>query len=91
MTDATTTINGNDFRTISKIANRAIDMGINSHADKLSLVMDIEYTTDETPLDLDRLLAADDFNFAHDIIGIQNYLDRNTKKLVNCFVPRYAR
>lgn len=33
---------------------------------------------------------ADDFNFAHDIYGIQNNLNRKTKQFSNFFVPRFA-
>ena len=40
------------------------------------------------PLRLQRLLDADKFNFAHDIAGIRNCLDRDTGKLNNCFEPR---
>lgn len=48
-----------------------------------------------TPLDLSRLLAADDFNFAHDIFGIARHLDRRDDsatrgELTDCFLPRFA-
>ena len=43
------------------------------------------------PLDLQKLLDADDFNFAHDVDGIYWHLDRNTGKLKDCFLPRCAR
>lgn len=33
-------------------------------------------------------LAADDFNFWHDINGIQRNLDRQTGRLQNRFLPR---
>ena len=36
------------------------------------------------------MLAADDFNFGHDVFGIYRHLDRTTGKLMNCFVPRFA-
>ena len=42
------------------------------------------------PLDLQRLLEADDFNFLHDILGIQRHADLNTGKLRDCFIPRFA-
>lgn len=42
------------------------------------------------PLDLQRLLEADDFNFLHDIRGIQRYLDTSTGGLRYCFIPRFA-
>lgn len=48
------------------------------------------------PLDLEKLLAADDFNFAHDVFGIYRHLDRDGKsptggKLLDLFLPRTAR
>lgn len=42
------------------------------------------------PLDLNGLLVASDADFCHDINGIWNHLDRETGKLTDCFVPRYA-
>lgn len=41
------------------------------------------------PLRLDDLLVADEFNFAHDVFGIQRNLDRKTGELKNLFSPRY--
>ena len=41
-------------------------------------------------LRLDDLLAADDFNFAHDVLGINQHLDRQTFKFKDCFSPRYS-
>jgi hypothetical protein len=40
------------------------------------------------PLDLSKLLAAPMLDFAHDIFGIQRHIDRNTGKLLDCFLPR---
>jgi hypothetical protein len=63
---------------------------------------DIEYPTPEAamditathangcPLRLKELLAAEPFNFAHDVFGIRRHLNRETGALENCFVPRYA-
>jgi hypothetical protein len=42
------------------------------------------------PLDFQRLLEASDFDFLHDMIGIQDHINRETGKLENCFVPRLA-
>lgn len=43
------------------------------------------------PLRLERLLEADDFNFAHDVFGIRRHIDRETGELGNCFSPRCSR
>ncbi len=71
------------------IAERAENKGLMAF-DRLSLMMDLECADDEFNLRLDELLQADNFNFSHDIVGIQNNLNRETKKMENFFVPRYA-
>jgi hypothetical protein len=43
------------------------------------------------PLDLEKLLAAPDADFEHDVSGISSYTNRTTGKLTNCFLPRCAR
>lgn len=58
--------------------------------DRMSLIMDLECANEEFNLRLEDLLNADDFNFAHDIIGIQNNLNREERKMGNLFVPRFA-
>jgi hypothetical protein len=60
--------------------------------DRISLSMDLTAThLNGCPLDLDKLLAAPDFDFVHDIEGITDHLDRDTGKLTRCFLPRCAR
>jgi hypothetical protein len=64
--------------------------------DAMSCYMDIAACiANGTPLKLDALLEADDFNFAHDVWGIQRHIDRDDAsptggKLLNCFLPRFA-
>lgn len=41
-------------------------------------------------LDLPRLLAADGSTFARDVFGIAHHMDRETGKLLHCFVPRFV-
>lgn len=59
--------------------------------DVLALSMDLEATHNDCALDFKKLLAADDFNFWHDISGILGCLDRQTGKLKNHFLPRCAK
>ena len=73
---------------ITKIAKRAENMGL-LMSNKMSLIMDLEYA-EEFDLRLEDLLNADNYNFAHDICGIQNNLNRQTKKMDNYFVPRFS-
>ena len=42
------------------------------------------------PLDLERLAGTDYTNFNHDVFGIRRHLNRETGKLENCFLPRFA-
>lgn len=62
-----------------------------NYPDKLSMMMDIDATNENCRLKLLELLVAKDADFYHDLIGIGNNLNRKTKKLENCFLPRYAR
>lgn len=41
-------------------------------------------------LDLERLLSFPDADFGHDVFGIRRYIDRDTGKLTDYFVPRCA-
>lgn len=82
-----------DAATIQKICDRAIaaakEQGVK--LDRMDVVMDITAChANGSPLDLDRLLAADDFNFGHDVFGIRRHLDRTTGKLTNHFRPRFS-
>lgn len=82
-----------EFETIKKIVERAGTL-FTSHGafvDALSLTMDVTAChLNGCPLKLADLLAADDFNFIHDIGGIRRHIDRDTGKLTDCFLPRYA-
>lgn len=60
--------------------------------DKLSITMDVTAThANGNPLRLEDLLAADDFNFLHDLTGIQRFIDRSTGLLTGHFSPRFTR
>ena len=83
-----------ELLTIAKIADRAwrIDWLRKSYARKSDIVMDLDAVhSNGNPLLLDDLLAADDFNFAHDMSGICRKLDRNTGQLTDHFSPRFSR
>lgn len=79
-----------DVETIEKIAKRALDeLGVD---DRISLSMDLTAAhISGTPLDLEKLLAFDKFNFAHDIYGIMGHIDRTDGKLVRGFLPRCSK
>ena len=73
---------------IVKIAERA---GANG-AKRMPFVMDMEAAhSNGCPLDFQKLLSFPDFDFWHDVYGIQACINRETGELENCFLPRCAR
>ena len=54
------------------------------------LLMDIGAVHSMLPLNLEGLLQANNLYFGHDIIGIHNHFDRESKKLNDSFCPRFA-
>ena len=77
------------FMTYVKIAQRAEGMGI-YHGERFTLLMDIENADKVFNIRLEDWLNADDGNFAHDIVGIVNNINRSNPTDFNLFVPRYA-
>lgn len=81
-----------DMKLIHKIGKRMTIRYKEIHSMDLDLIdmeMDISAVhLNGCPLDLKKLFKADDFNFAHDVIGIMNNIDRTTGQLKNCFSPR---
>jgi hypothetical protein len=53
--------------------------------------MDIECAANQFDIDLQAWLEADDANFMHDIIGIFNNINRETKTIENGFAPRFEK
>lgn len=74
-----------------KIVDRAWEKMKDNYKDKLDMMLDLEFANRDCPLRLQELLDADDLNFYHDLVGIGNNLNRQTHKLENYFVPRYAK
>jgi hypothetical protein len=86
--------NRDDIDTIAKIVRRAwgIPWLRKSYASRMDMQMDVSAVhANGNPLRLEDLLNADEFNFAHDMSGICNCLDRNTGKLTRNFSPRFSR
>ena len=82
-----------DFATITKIVGRAwaTEWLRRSYASRMDMHMDVTAVhANGNPLRLADLLAADDFNFLHDMSGICNCLDRDTGKLTRGFSPRFS-
>ncbi len=75
-----------DTNIILQIAKRACK---DLKSDLVCTLMDLNAThLNGCPLDLQKLLEFDDFNFAHDIRGIARHLQRSSGVLMNCFSPR---
>lgn len=57
--------------------------------DMLDWILDFTAThLNGCPMNFEKLLAADDFNFIHDASGICRHLNRETGKLEDHFLPR---
>jgi hypothetical protein len=56
--------------------------------DKTTVIMDL--TTVKRDIDWPRFLYADDFNFVHDLVGINKHLDRATGEFKDGFLPKFA-
>jgi len=57
----------------------------------LNCIMDLEACHIFCPIDLIGLLQSKDGDFFHDVCGIFRHIDRETGRLNNFFIPRYAR
>jgi hypothetical protein len=83
-----------EMQLITKIVGRAEGLWKQVYSTKLDrMALDMDITAchlNGCPLKLEELLAADDFNFAHDVFGIRNKINRKTGKLTDCFLPRFA-
>jgi len=84
-------LNKEEMILISKIVKRGFPLMKDHYISILDMTMDIDAANNDIPLKLNDLLIADDLNFYHDIMGIYNNINRNTKKIDNCFLPRYAK
>ena len=93
MTQICFDVTAHESSTIYKLVKRARALEI-SHGgkarSKIEWLMDFKAChANGTPLRLDALLEADDFNFMHDALGICRHLNRETGKLENNFSPRF--
>ncbi len=81
-----------DARVINKIVKRAWETMKPYYKTPLDLNMDITAVhANGNPLRLKDLLAADDFNFFHDLFGIRKHLNRKSGKLKGFFSPRFCK
>ena len=81
----------NEFKTMFEVLDRVCELSDWIKMDRIGFMMDLEFANDEIPLDFKKLLNFDRFDFWHDISGIYNNFNRQTKKMDNCFLPRCAK
>lgn len=82
-----------DVDTMAAVTDRAMKLFERSDnpPEYLDVIMDLTAChLNGMPLDLAKLLAADDLTFAHDVGGIRAHINRRTGKINDCFVPRTA-
>lgn len=82
-----------ESKIIMAIAQRAVAAAHKAGVNYTVLDADMDVTAchaNGNRLRLQALLDADDFNFAHDIFGIRNCLNRETGKLERHFSPRFS-
>ena len=77
------------YNLLHRIADRAQALDI-ARGDTITQMMDIDHAADQFNMRLEEMAEADDFNFAHDFIGIQNTMNRETGMIEGLFVPRFA-
>ncbi len=79
-----------EYGKILKICDRASDMEI-SKSGIVTLITDVYSVAKNYDIDLNALYQAPDYDFAHDIRGIQAHINRFTGLLDDGFVPRCTR
>jgi hypothetical protein len=77
---------------VAKIIKRAAKMEreAGGRLNRQSLEMDLAAAHATMGLDLHRLAAFPDFDFAHDVYGIMRHMDRSTGRIRDHFIPRCA-
>lgn len=75
---------------VERTAKLAEEVGIET-INKTDLEMDLIAThANGCPMQFQRLLDADNFDFVHDVLGIREHLNRRTGRLEHHFLPRFA-
>lgn len=79
------------FMMYVEIAKRTEEMGL-YNGERMKLLMDLESADNQFNLRLEDLLKADDSNFAHDVVGIMNNINRAEFPATDfgLFVPRFS-
>lgn len=85
------TLSQQEFDLIHAIAQRAEKLGLTTIEQRITTMMDLSVThLNGCPLHLAELLDGEAQDFAHDLGGIRRHLNRETGKLEDFFLPRFA-
>lgn len=75
---------------LGKISRRAGSIRIDEPS--IALILDLlSVHSGGTPLDFEKLLEAEAYDFYYDVYGITRNIDRVTGKLLNGFIPKSAK
>ena len=77
------------FELIARIVDRAQELGI-TVGERITQMMDIQNADKQFRLRLTDFLNADGIDFTHDFCGIQHHINRETGKVEDFFLPRFA-
>ena len=84
------TLTKTEIELCDKIVSRAMNMGFYKD-NRLTAFLDVQNAAKYWDMRLEEWLNADDYNFAHDIVGIYENIVRETPvKFTNYFMPRFA-
>ncbi len=79
-----------DYLLLQNIIDRADKMKF-IKGERITVVLDLCCAVETFDINLKDFYESDDNDFAHDFIGIQNNINRQTKTFENCFTPRFTR
>ena len=81
-----------EYKQVAQIAERAVKLYCNAGEERepIDIQMDLECCNETIPLDFNKLECINNFNLMHDISGIGRHLNRETRQIEDCFLPRCA-
>jgi hypothetical protein len=80
---------------IKQVIQKAVSLKLIKRTERMHHEMNLcAVVAQGCPIDFARMLdnnARGNFDFAHDLFGIDRHIDRSTGRLSGCFVPRFVR
>jgi hypothetical protein len=78
-----------ELELIGAIVERYVEI-IKPEREKTAILMDVMLTHYTIGLKLEEMVNGPQYDFVHDMMGIQKHLDRQTGAMLDCFLPRFA-